>query len=293
MADFIQDPVTGRLVPSRQTLAATAPASPRSRIEGWEQRDRPGVDTILGYSRFVRVMKVMLPLIAFSLIVLVLIYSSVGREGSKVAIKLTDMAEVDKDRQLVAPKLTGTTDRGQPFTVTAKGATQLPGKARRLLIDDVTADITMQDRSWVSVGAVKGLLDIEGKSLDLTQTINIFSDRGYECHTEGATYDFGQGMLKGDQPINCQGPMGLISAKRFEGLRDPGIMKFLGGVSTTYYPTPREGVAREAAETNPEGIAEPLPDELPPEDAAFQGTPTPSAPAGAAPVQPQTKPSNP
>ncbi len=290
MAQFVQDPMTGRLVPSTQAQSSADTAS-RSRLDGWEQRNRPGVDSILGYSRFVRIMKVTLPLIAFSLIVLVLIYSSTGRDGGKVAISFETLKEVDKDRQLVAPKLTGTTDRGQPFTVTAKGATQVPGKARKLEIDDVTADITMQDRSWVSVGAVRGILDVEGKTLDLTETINIYSDRGYECHTEGARYDFGAGVLKGEQPINCQGPMGLISAKRFEGLRDPGIMKFLGGVSTTYFPTPREGIAREAAETNPEGIAEPLPDEVPPEDRAFEGTPTPSpAPAGSAPVQPKTKP---
>ncbi len=260
----------------------TSPA-PRTRLDQWQQRERPAAATTVGYSRFVRIMKVMLPLVACSLIVLVVIYSSKGRD-TKVGIVATDIASVDKDRQLVNPKLTGTDGRGQPFTVTAKGATQAPGKARRLTIDEVTADITMQDKSWVQVGAVKGELDVEGKTLDLTNSINIYSDQGYECHTEAARYDFGSGLLKGDVPIKCQGPMGLFTAQKFEGLRDPRVLRFMGGVQTTYVPTARTGEAAVAAETNPEGIAEALPDEeayVPP---AAPGT----APAPATPQSPQT-----
>ena len=96
-------------------------------------------------------------------------------------------------------------------------------------------------------------------------------------------YDFGLGLLKGDNPINCQGPLGLITGKKFEGLRDPGIMRFTGGVTTTYFPAAREGVAAEAAETNPEGIAEALPDE-----ATGAATPAP-APT----IQPKAKPAVP
>jgi lipopolysaccharide export system protein LptC len=287
MAHFVNDPRSGQLVHA----AAAVPAVPaRSRLDAWAERERPRVDTAGHYSRFVRIMKITLPLVAFSLVVLVVAYSTTSRESGNVRVPITELTALDNDRQLVAPKLTGTDGRGQPFTVTAKGATQVGGKARKMEIDEVVADITMQDRSWVQVGAVQGLLDVEGKTLDLTQTINIYSDKGYECHTDAARYDFGSGLLKGQAPIACQGPMGLINAKEFEGLRDPGILRFMGGVSTTYYPTPREGTAKDAAETNPEGIAEPLPDGGTEAgvDAAY--VPNPNAPA---PVQPKPKPQTP
>jgi lipopolysaccharide export system protein LptC len=290
MAQFIQDPRTGRLVPAAQAVFAGAPAGAASRsVDGWG-RARPRVDATLGYSRFVRIMKIMLPLVAFSLIVLVVIYSATGGERSSVPLTLQNMGAVDKDRQLVAPKLTGTDGRGQPFTVTAKGATQMPGKARRMVFDNVVADVTMQDKSWVQVDAKIGQLDVEAKTLDLTDSINIFSDKGYECHTASARYDFGLGLLKGEQPISCQGPLGLISAKKFEGLREPGIMRFTGGVSTTYFPATREGVARDAAETNPEGIAEAVPDEtVPASPDAPTTAPNPAQPTPA-PAQPKAKP---
>lgn len=254
MVRYIQDPVTGKLIPAPEQ-------PPRSRLEQWEMRSRQSANTIAGYSRFVRIMKVMLPIVALSLVSMVILYSANGRDGETIRITATEMNEITTDRALVAPKLIGTDGRGQPFTVTAKGASVEPGKARLMTIDEVKADITMQDRSWLQVGAVEGVLDVEGKTLDLNKAINIYSDRGYECHTERARYDFGSGTLRGDQPIKCQGPLGVIAAKRFEGMKDPGILTFSGGVSTNYFPAARQGAAADAATTNPEGIAEAVGDD--------------------------------
>lgn len=286
MASTINDPRTGRLVPSAALRAPTQP----SRLDSWAFRDRPSADASVGYSRFVRIMKVMLPLVAFSLVVLVVVYSTMRRERENVMIPGTVVDDLSNDRQLVKPKLTGTDGRGQPFTVTAESATSAQGKARNMIFDAVTADVTMQDKSWVQVDAKKGLLNGEAKTLDLTESINIYSDKGYECHTASARYDFGLGLLKGEQPINCQGPLGLITGKKFEGLRDPGIMRFTGGVTTTYFPAAREGVAATAAETNPEGIAEALPDEA--VGVIVDGQTAPP-PAPAPTVQPKAKPAVP
>jgi hypothetical protein len=53
----------------------------------------------------------------------------------------------------------------------------------------------------------------------------------------------------------------VIAAKRFEGMKDPGILTFSGGVSTNYFPAARKGEAADAATTNPEGVAEAVGDE--------------------------------
>src|SRR5690606_921154 len=119
MAHYVNDPRTGRLV---QAAASAMPAPPlRSRLDAWQQRERPRVDAAGHYSRFVRIMKVMLPLVAFSLIVLVVAYSTTGRDSGNIAIRVTEINAIENDKQLVKPKLTGTDGRGQPFTVTAKG----------------------------------------------------------------------------------------------------------------------------------------------------------------------------
>jgi lipopolysaccharide export system protein LptC len=220
----------------------------------WRDRQRPVAGSTQSYTQFVRIMKITLPLVAFSLIVLVVLYSAFGRDSQNFKIQLEQRVGGGDDHQLVAPKLTGTDGKGQPFTVTAKAATQAPGKSQRMNFETVVGDITLQDKSWLALEATRGMMDGDAKTLDLYDTINIFTDKGYECHTNSARYDFGAGVLQGQHDINCQGPLGIITARAFEGLKDPGRITFLGGVQTTIYPAPRDDAAkREAADPNSDG----------------------------------------
>ena len=222
----------------------------------WRDRQRPVAGSVYGYSRFVRIMKVTLPLVAFSLVVLVVIYSMFGRDSQTVKIAWESRGGGADDHQLVSPRLTGTDGKGQPFTVTAKAATQAPGKSQKMNFETVTGDITMLDKSWLALQATRGMMDGEAKTLDLYDTIDIFTDKGYECHTNSARYDMGAGVLEGQNKINCQGPLGIITANRFEGLKNPGQMTFLGGVTTVIYPAQRDADAkREADDPNSAGHA--------------------------------------
>jgi len=230
-------------------------------------------------------MKITLPLVAFSLVVLVVIYSVFGRDTPNFKITLEHRDGSSDDHQLVAPRLTGTDGKGQPFTVTATAATQAPGRSQKMNFENVAGDITMQDKSWLSLQATRGMMDGEAKTLDLYDAINIFTDRGYECHTNTARYDFGEGVLQGSNPINCQGPLGIITAKSFEGMREAGRMTFLGGVTTVIYPSPRDDAAKhEAADPNSAGNGSQSDAPIAPEPPATpaSGTPAPPAPPGAA-----------
>lgn len=280
MAHYRTDPNTGRLIPTDTPARVETPRG--GPMRNWRQQRRPAAGDVRRYSSFVRVMKVTLPLIAFSLIVVVVVYSSLGSGGgvSKIPMERRPGGAAD-DHQLVAPRLTGTDGKGQPFTVTAKSATQAPGKSQKMNFESVVGDIKMQDKGWLAIEASRGLMDGEAKTLDLYDTINIFTDRGYECHTNSARYDFGAGVLQGAHPINCQGPLGIITAKSFEGLKETGHMTFTGGVTTTIFPAPRDdAAAREAADPNSAGNPATI-------DPAATTAPTPGAPA---PIQTATAP---
>jgi lipopolysaccharide export system protein LptC len=245
-------------------------------------------------------MKFTLPSVALSLIVLVVLYSTFGRDSQNVKITLERRAGGADDQQLVAPRLTGTDGKGQPFTVTATAATQAPGKSQKMNFENVVGDITMQDKSWLALEATRGMMDGEAKTLDLYDTINIFTDKGYECHTNSARYDFGAGVLQGQHDINCQGPLGIITAKSFEGLKDPGSMTFLGGVTTIIYPAPRDEAAkREAADPNSAGNASQSDAPIAPEPSAAPPAPAPggtaatSSSTATAPAQPDLRPTVP
>jgi lipopolysaccharide export system protein LptC len=220
--------------------------------KAWQLR-RARMGDVTRYSRFVGVMKVVLPAIATLLLALVIIYSVIGRSNDNVTVSMTALGPVENDKQMVKPKLTGSDGRGQAFTVTASAVGQeigaSPDKSLMTLFD-VESDIVMENKSWTKVEAQRGLLDGKAKRLTLTGAINIYSDMGYECHTDAALYDISKGALTGTRPIQCQGPLGVILGNGFEGLKEAGRLKLTGGVKTTFFPPPRKTKpAPDAAET--------------------------------------------
>jgi hypothetical protein len=114
---------------------------------------------------------------------------------------------------------------------------------------DVEGDVTLAGGNWMKVEAKTGFLDGKAKKMSLKGAISIFSDLGYECHTEAAIYDIGQGILTGKDPIVCQGPLGVIQGNGFEGLRKAEQLSLSGGVKTTFYPPPRKRKPAASQET--------------------------------------------
>jgi lipopolysaccharide export system protein LptC len=223
--------------------AADAPGWDMSEEHRAWQLRRERIGDVTRYSRFVSVMKVVLPAIATLLLALVIIYSMIGRSNDNVTVSMTALGSVENDKQMVKPRLTGNDGRGQSFTVTASAVGQeigaTPDKSLMTLFD-VESDIMMDNKSWTKVEASQGVLDGKAKKLTLTGAINIYSDLGYECHTDAALYDIAKGVLTSKRPIQCQGPMGVIQGNGFEGLRQAEQLKLTGGVKTTFFPPPRK-----------------------------------------------------
>jgi len=71
--------------------------------------------------------------------------------------------------------------------------------------------------------APRGLLDAEARQLELRGAISVFTDEGYELHTDLAHFDLAKGIVTGSHKVNGQGPAGTFVADRFriERLMNP------------------------------------------------------------------------
>lgn len=235
--------MTGIARPDLPPLAAGAQAwDLEDGQRAWQTR-RANIQDVTRYSRFVSIMKVLLPSAATMLLALVVLYSVIGRSGDNVTVSMTALNSLENDKQMVKPRLTGSDGRGQMFTVTASAVGQEIGATpdqSLMTLFDVESDIMMQSKNWTKVEAKRGLLDGKAKKLSLTGAINIYSDLGYECHTDAAQYDIAKGVLTSKRPIQCQGPLGLLNGNGFEGQRTAELIKLTGGVKTTFYPPKRD-----------------------------------------------------
>jgi hypothetical protein len=124
---------------------------------------------------------------------------------------------------MTSPKLHGTDSDGNPFTVTADKATQNPKNLRQAALTNVEADLSLKDGQWLNATAPHGMLDADARQLWLSGAIAVFTDQGYEVHTDLAHIDLAKGIATGPHRVTGQGPQGTFVADRFriEKLTDP------------------------------------------------------------------------
>ena len=199
----------------------------------WVTRTRGTVLDAKQYTRFVAIMKRVLLGAAGLLILAVIVYSVLPREQDPLALTVTDITKIQNDLAMVSPKLTGADSQGNPFVVTADTAVQLGRNARRAQLSNVQADMNMKDGGWVNASAVSGVLDANKRTIALPGDIAVFSDQGYELHTDLASVDLANGVVRGDHPVTGQGPLGSLRADKFSIRRSKKEVQLIGNVHMT------------------------------------------------------------
>ncbi|GHU05293.1 hypothetical protein FACS1894205_5020 [Alphaproteobacteria bacterium] len=171
----------------------------------------------LRYSRFVQMMKVVLPSLAAALLSLVVIWPQLSSlDGglalfsSGMGIKAADMLAIQN------PHYYGTDNGNQPFSVTALVATQIDAENMVFSLEKPSADLSQKDGGSVIVNADAGLFRQKEDILDLMGGVSLYKSDGYEMHTESVSLNTKEGSGAGDDPVSGQGPGGEIAA---EGIR--------------------------------------------------------------------------
>lgn len=191
---------------------------------------RPVAAPALRYSRFVSMMKVVLPAVAVVLVAAVALWPQLrdmGEDG--FALSFADIGrEIGRTQRLVNARYYSTDADDQPYTITADVAEETEPGSPLLRLDNPKADITLEDGAWVMLGANNGLYSQADGLLDLTGEVNLFHDAGYEMHTSAATLDVEAGEAHGDRPVRGQGPFGELEAEGFR-LTDAGKRIYFTG----------------------------------------------------------------
>ncbi|SLN23230.1 LPS export ABC transporter periplasmic protein LptC [Oceanibacterium hippocampi] len=202
------------------------------RIEG-PQRQRARVSP--AYTRFVLVMKLLLPTLAVVLAVALLAWPSLVPRDRTIVIEQADIEVGDEGLTMVNARFVGLDSEQRPFTVTASSASRNPDDPQIIKLASLQADTTMEDGAWMSLSADNGLFRQKKKWLDLTGNIEIFSDTGYQFHSETAEIDLANGRAWSKTPVQGHGPSGEIQSDRLFIDRDANIARFDGNVHVLIY----------------------------------------------------------
>lgn len=181
------------------------------------------------YSRFVGMMKLLLPLLALGLVIAVVIWPNEFRQTAGFHLSYTAAEDGSEGKLgMLQPRYLGTDARNRPFVVTAERATQDPKDQRLITLDGLQADMSTTNGQWFTVLATSGLYHQQHQHLLLQGEINFFSDQGYEFNARVLEINLNNGHAASDQPVQGQGPFGNLRADRLV-VEDFGRRMFFKG----------------------------------------------------------------
>lgn len=214
--------------------SADTRAARRSRLGAAPRRRRSG----FGRSRIVSTMKYLLPGIAFALLVLVAVWPRLLPDEDRFRIDLEAVGPAGGAKpQVLNPRLQGIDSAARPFQVTADFGARgdVEGGGEIYDLTNPKADIVLADGSWVALTANDGRFEAKTNTLHLTGDVNLFHDQGYEFTTTAAQVDLVTSTASGDEPMDGQGPFGVLNAEGFRVFDSGDRVLFLGPARLTVF----------------------------------------------------------
>ena len=189
------------------------------------------------YSRFVTMMKVLLPIVALALIVLVVSWPYLKFNDTRFSISFTALKVGNvEDPAMINPRFQGADKDRQTFSITADIAKNLLKGGQSIELEMPKADISLDDGSWLVLTAKSGVYVRQNETLTLNEQVNLFHDSGYEFRTESAVIDLTEGTASGTVPVAGQGPFGNVKAEGFRLVDKGKTIYFKGKSKLTIYP---------------------------------------------------------
>lgn len=239
------DTLPGAVVPP----PAAPPPVPRRRSL-LQNQPRPRQSAL--YSRFVHMMKWLLPGVALLLIAVIMAWPYLRTEDLRFRISFAAMiADQTEDPSMVNPRYLGIDKDDQAYSVTADLARKLTGNTLSVELEMPKADITLNDGTWLVLTAENGIYQRQQQTLDLIGAVNLFHDSGYEFRTAKARLDLEKGTAAGDQAVHGQGPFGDLKAEGFIMVEKGKTIVFKGKSKLLIYP----GMGREENPAKPSRAA--------------------------------------
>ncbi len=206
-----------------------------------ERQPPPRYSRSNSYSRFVGILKVLLPATAAGLIILVIAFPQVVTDPpAQVTLPPVDLQ--GGEVSVLNPRWNGIDNENRPFTVTADLVTQSKEDSNLYSLELPKADITLKDETWLALTARTGEFLFEEQQLELTGDVDMFHDQGFEIRTEAASIDLKTKDAWGDSPVEGHGPAGRLNAEGFRITQEGARILFTGKSRLVVYPDAQETI---------------------------------------------------
>ncbi|MEM9138672.1 MAG: LPS export ABC transporter periplasmic protein LptC [Pseudomonadota bacterium] len=192
------------------------------------------------YSTAVRWMKVLLPVAAIALIVLIFL-TGTDRQAVVTPSVGTQTAALAAGLKLDNPRFAGVTDDGDPFMVTADWALPDGAMPDRIDLEQPKGEMRLGSGTTLKMRADTGQMLRTDEHLDLVGGVELTTSDGYVARADRVELDLDQKTITVPGQVNAEGPRGRIRADSMRATRAAPdardvTMHFSGNVRMTLLP---------------------------------------------------------
>jgi len=186
------------------------------------------------HSTIVRRMRLILPIIALGVIVILITWKS--ENASVVAVPREQVSpQTVSQNELIKPKFESEDSSGQPYSITADKATQNAGDMDTLHLQKPVADMILKSGDKVSLDAIGGEYKQQSKDLILDGQVNIRHNNGYTIQTDKMNIDVTNQTMTSESPVTGHGPSADLSATGMNVNGQSKIIIFNGPAKLTLH----------------------------------------------------------
>lgn len=154
---------------------------------------------------------------------------------------------------MVAPRVTGTSAKGEPFEVKASKAWQDPKNSKIIHFETVDAELGVANSAGrTHLTAHEGVYDSEHETLRIAGEVRIKSSEGYGAAMHEAFVDFASGALETAKPIVLESSEMRVEATGATGNAGDQRIEFAGPVRMTIQPKKAKDESEESDEAEAE-----------------------------------------
>lgn len=187
------------------------------------------------YSRYVGVLKVILPLAALALMSTVFLFARAPATDSE--IPYAEIEAIAQEPRLSGAQVTGVANDGSVIELTAR--TTIPD-GRVIRAEMLEAGIDTVDGVRIDLRAGSAEIDRVDRTTRLSGLTRVETSNGFEMETNGLTAELTTGRIVSDGALEVQAPFGALSAGQLviDTPEEGGgqVMLFQNGVRLVYTP---------------------------------------------------------
>jgi len=182
------------------------------------------------YTRFIKSMRLFLPLAALGLVVVVMAWPQMDNKIATIEASnetlIPDTALVENE--LIKPRFESLDSNENPYVVTASKATQNQQKPDLVMLDDLKANVILKDGATLDVEALSGSYEQKEEKLFLETDVVLTHGQGYELKTNDLRIDLKQGAALSDRDVQITGAQFRINAAGMNGQLNDEVLIFNG-----------------------------------------------------------------